>query len=824
MVAQSGAAGAGADLKGRRGTLRELFTARWGRPDKVEEGILKRLEKARQISSNELPAKRPLPEVRAQVIEWLCKDPEAVAALGADGLELAHVAVAGPVNLDHVRLTVPFRAVDCTFAGEVSAINARFSLLELSMVKMGRLTADGLQVEGDIRLCNFQSDQEVRFAGATVGKDLYCVNAHFDNVDGTQLTRRVLNLDGASFGGSVYFREGEQLAAAAAGCTAHGEVNMLRVRVKGQVSCEHMDISHDKAVALVLDGARVEGNVALGPAFNAKGEVRLHGARVGGDLYCPSTNIYNSAGIRALTCDHAVIEGSVHLAPVGRGDGSVPLFASYGKVSFHSAQINGDVDCASARFCASMSSERERTALSFEAATIRGSLGIWPGTVIRGKTDLRKVAIGRNLELKGVEFTNAEGIAVDGDGARIGGMLIAEGQVTRVLGGLRLEGVKIDRDLDLHQLHVIHPQGRSIDAAGIEVNGSLLMTEDFHSEGTVWLRGAKVRLDVRADGGEFQQTTDGSRQSLVADGAAVGGSVILDGGFRASGRLTFQGASIGGAFVWNPEEPQEGAEVDLRSATAGAHGGGGVPPGRVLLDGYVYQRLRREMNQTGREDETTVAKDCLRWIERQSAQGKSQQQEMYWAQPYEQLATVLKNMGYLHAARLVMIKKNEAYAGLVKLEDSGWLWYKLFGKYVVDYGYNPWRAVWGSFIVIAIGTFFFWLNRDSFVPVDKSNTQAPGAAGAVNPQVGGKVESSAKERWIRAALLKASPSPLVPNFNPLIYSFEVFVPLLKFDQAAKWTLNRDSNGCLWCYWYAHIISGWVLTSLWIGAFAGLTKT
>lgn len=484
------ASSAGADQEKKRATLRELFTARWGKPDKVEDGVLKRLEKPGQISSEEQPAKRPLPEVRAEVIEWLCKNPDAVAALGADGLELAHVSVTRPLNLDHVRMAVPFRAVDCSFDGDISAINARFSLLELSMVSMGKLTADGLQVEGDIRLCNFQSNMEVRFAGATVGKDLYCVNAHFDNVDGAQLTRRVLNLDGASFGGSVYFREGKQKSAAAVGCTANGEVNMLRVRVKGQVSFERMAFQHAGSVSLVLDGARVDGNVALGPAFHAMGEVRLHGARVGGDLYCPSTTI-RSVGERALTCDHAVIEGSVHLAPTGRGDGKLPLFVSFGKVSFHSAQIYGDVDCASARFCTGAETGEDRAALSFEAATIRGSLGIWSGTVIRGRTDLRKVAIGRNLEIKGVEFANAGGIAVDGDGARIGGMLIAEGDVSRVVGGLRLEGAKIDRDLDLHKLHVIHPQGRAIEAAGIEVNGSLLMTEDFLAEGTVWMRGRK---------------------------------------------------------------------------------------------------------------------------------------------------------------------------------------------------------------------------------------------------------------------------------------------------------------------------------------------
>ncbi|HSJ02453.1 MAG TPA: hypothetical protein VK956_08375, partial [Verrucomicrobium sp.] len=230
----------------KRGALRALFMAQKLGLDAGAEAVLQRLEQPGQISPHEPAVMSPLPVVRAEVIEWLCKDPKAVEALGADGLEIAHVAVLGRPNLDHVRMTVPFRAIDCTFAEGFSAINAKFSLLELSMVRMGKFTADGLQVEGDIRLCNFQATDEVRFAGAAVGKDLYCVNAHFDCPKRKDEIPRVLNLDGAKFEGSVYFRKGESRAGIPEGCTALGEVNMLRIRTKGEVSCENMSLHQPK--------------------------------------------------------------------------------------------------------------------------------------------------------------------------------------------------------------------------------------------------------------------------------------------------------------------------------------------------------------------------------------------------------------------------------------------------------------------------------------------------------------------------------------------------------------------------------------------------
>jgi hypothetical protein len=83
-----------------------------------------------------------------------------------------------------------------------------------------------------------------------------------------------------------------------------------------------------------------------------------------------------------------------------------------------------------------------------------------------------------------------------------------------------------------------------------------------------------------------------------------------------------------------------------------------------------------------------------------------------------------------------------------------------------------------------------------------------------------------------------------PVFHALVYSIESFTPLLKLDQTSNWTPNANrhteistfcrqalisrqvpfSGNFLRYYLYFHIASGWLLTSLWVGAITGLVKT
>ena len=81
-----------------------------------------------------------------------------------------------------------------------------------------------------------------------------------------------------------------------------------------------------------------------------------------------------------------------------------------------------------------------------------------------------------------------------------------------------------------------------------------------------------------------------------------------------------------------------------------------------------------------------------------------------------------------------------------------------------------------------------------------------------------------------------SASKDYPKFNAFVYSLETFLPLVKLGVADRWEPNgnRDAffvekswlmtGGCLRGYLWFHMITGWVLSALWIGAITGLLKT
>jgi hypothetical protein len=76
-----------------------------------------------------------------------------------------------------------------------------------------------------------------------------------------------------------------------------------------------------------------------------------------------------------------------------------------------------------------------------------------------------------------------------------------------------------------------------------------------------------------------------------------------------------------------------------------------------------------------------------------------------------------------------------------------------------------------------------------------------------------------------------------PEFNAVIYSLEMFTPLVKLAMGDYWLPNAKRGtqhqfmkiklpksgsllrGYLWC----HILAGWILSTLWVAGLTGLVK-
>jgi hypothetical protein len=214
------------------------------------------------------------------------------------------------------------------------------------------------------------------------------------------------------------------------------------------------------------------------------------------------------------------------------------------------------------------------------------------------------------------------------------------------------------------------------------------------------------------------------------------------------------------------------------------------------------------------EDSPVTAKERIQWLDLQPS-------DKFLPQPYEQLASVLRNMGHEREARKVMIEKNRHHATFTKPFSQEWWWYNVFG-WLIDYGYAPSKAFLISLGMILLGCVPFHLGykRDLISPAKEDGYQK-GVAG-------------------KKVVLDNGRHPFsedYPKFNAFIYSLESFTPLLKLDQSSNWApnANRGARIHLWrfnfrtgsllrTYLWFHIMAGWVLTSLWVGGLTGLVKT
>jgi len=87
-----------------------------------------------------------------------------------------------------------------------------------------------------------------------------------------------------------------------------------------------------------------------------------------------------------------------------------------------------------------------------------------------------------------------------------------------------------------------------------------------------------------------------------------------------------------------------------------------------------------------------------------------------------------------------------------------------------------------------------------------------------------------------AATATPSVSEDYPAFNAVVYSIDVFLPIIDLHQQRYWLPNANrghevpllickckAGALLRWYFWAHIILGWVLSSLWIASVTGLVR-
>ena len=525
---------------------------------------------------------------------------------------------------------------------------------------------------------------------------------------------------------------------------------------------------------LQADEAKIEKSVHLRDGFKAEGEVRLIGTTIGKDFNCCDGQFIN-AGKKALIADGVNIGGACYLRKV----------KAEGEVRFPSATIKRDFDCQGGQF-----SNAEEKALFADGIEIGGSVHLRNNFKAEGEVRFLGATIGRNMECDGGQFSNAEGKALFADGIEIGGSVHLRNNF-KAEGEVRFPTANIGKDFNCDS-----GQFKTITADGVNIGGACYLRK-VKAEGEVRFLGATIGRSMECDGGQFNNTNS---FALLADGIKINGSLLLRNGFEANGKLSFISAYVARHFQLRDANLPE-IILDLCSAKVGTFWDeekSWPKAGNLLLNGFVYDEIHHFA--------PTDAKTRINWLKRQPI-------SQFLPQPYEQLAGVLRKKGHEKEADKVMIEKNDNIAHRINLFHP-MRWLQFFFKLFVGYGYRPWRAFRWSLIVILLGTILF-----------SSGNQE----GIMTPS---KIDA-----YVLSSPGTQQLSENYPQFNSLIYSLEMFTPLLKLEMGNYWQPNANrgkrhivreislptDGSFLRGYLWFHIILGWVLTTLWVGALTGLVK-
>ncbi|HEX2096455.1 MAG TPA: hypothetical protein VHF50_03710 [Solirubrobacterales bacterium] len=599
---------------------------------------------------------------------------------GTSRLWLRRVKVIGAFDLEAAHLKPRLRFENCEFPDLVNLAQMRGSALAFTGCRLSRrLHADQLSLSWNLELDRSRLQSGASIAGASIGGFLSLRRSTLQGGATAQPPRPALAVDVTEVGGDVY----------CGGLHCEGGARFMGAKIGGQLQLNEATFKAQlgdepaKLPALGADRIQVGGTFFCGSGFEAVGEVRLMGAKVGGQL------MLTEATLKATL----------------REDGKLrPALAA------DAMEIGGDM------YCGGISTEGEVRIL---------------GAKIGGQLNLHDANL---RELDGPDGSPRPSFIADG--AEIAGDLYGLNLSSQ--GEVRMLGAKVGGQMMLNGAKLeISPSplaSRSaLDADGVEVSESLFCGDGFVAKGKVRLLGARVGGQLRlVDATLVSQ--DPSVSALDGDNLTVRGDMLCR-GLVAHGPMRLPAARIEGQLslaetVLRSEAAApyalnlvaarvdelilafaeiEGL-VDLRNANVRSFwdavdgGFAGQQPERLRLDGFRYEWLREPLDAASR----------LRWI-------APSQAERHFPGVYAELAEAFRRVGHRGDARKVGIaNERRARQDLPRLSPRK-LWHD-FLWLTVGYGYRNWLALFWVLGVIALGAALFALNEGSFI---RTSSDAP---------------------------------------------------------------------------------------------------
>lgn len=347
------------------------------------------------------------------------------------------------------------------------------------------------------------------------------------------------------------------------------------------------------------------------------------------------------------------------------------------------------------------------------------------GSTIDGEVRLTRACLSGGLRMNGVRLSNPDGYAIFGGGLTVeAGTFIRDSDIT---GEIRLTGARMNGGFFLYGTTLrCGPGGTALDGDNMVIQDRMECSRGFTADGLVRMRGAHVLGTLSFDEGAVRAP---GRRALQLSHARIE-ELILVPREPIQGEVTL-GYSHIDVILDNPD----------------------VWPAQLRLNGLVYETLRGAHEDGRRID----------WVSRDP--------HGFRPQPYEQLASWLRQIGREDLARKTQVAKQRARRRHLNPVSRAW---GLLLDWTVGYGYRPWISALWLALLLAVGTTVFSLEHPHTL-------------------------KQPDER---------------PHFHAFVYTLDLMLPIETFGQRSSW----DAIG--WTHWLAVglIAAGWILaTALITGA-------
>lgn len=439
-----------------------------------------------------------------------------------------------------------------------------------------------------------------------------------------------------------------------------------------------------------------------------------------------------------------------------------------------------------------------------EAERLEARGGVYlRGAQVQGEVNIAQSRLGGNLECDGATIRTPSGHAIDAAAIELRNLLL-RGATLR--GGITVTGARIAADLDCAGAVIEGAESVAIDATEVENGGSVVLRK-AGIVGEVRLVAAVIGGDLDVSGIKLDQP---GAMALDLSRALIKGAFFLRGEARIGGALSLTGASIG--------------TIHDEAACWPA-------PGDLLLNRCRYGAfIAAPVDAASRLD----------WLSRQAPERWG---EDFWPQPYEQLASVFREMGHGEDARSVLIMKEKLQRRARRARARNPLWRALlrlndnFLAVTVRYGRQPLLAfLWLTlFWVTGVAVFGVAEAGGAFKPNSAVVLRSPEwtlcgvttaeqrLIGAPPQPMSGRAAPGQTQLDCYRAQGEASS---YPAFNPWFYSLDTLLPVLDLGQKSFWRPNPNgpAGRVAITYFYFQAIVGWALSLLAVAGFSGLVKS